>query len=303
MKVEIVAEPKEIPEPIGRVVVKEVSAALNGVRTAGAKFIVNNTLWFALNDKQKITPCVMNNAGFISGNFLDALSNINWKKEHGIDGQSIDAYKEFDQSDYELYSIPRDRFCNFFGEYLATDIGRADVDAHEHLDFLFRRLYGTYVRRSAELKSNFPSALSKFFSRETTDRKLRVGLEFETGNIASSFRALMKLSVLFVADQIDAGVFITSIDKRSASTEIWPVSNRNGSFQELKQRHYRRFVELPLWEIGFAPDGFSQEAQYLGKKSLYNPVKKGNPHTYGGITYDPYRRPDGKAVLKPRGLL
>ena len=75
-------------------------------------------------------------------------------------------------------------------------------------------------------------------------------------NIASSFRSLYKLGFLYSEFEIDAGVFITSIDKNNCATRIWPVSNRNGSFQELKQRNYKRMVVLPLWEFGFAPDGF-----------------------------------------------
>ena len=75
-------------------------------------------------------------------------------------------------------------------------------------------------------------------------------------NIASSFRSLYKLGFLYSESEIDAGVFITSIDKNNCATRIWPVSNRNGSFQELKQRNYKRMVVLPLWEFGFAPDGF-----------------------------------------------
>ena len=75
----------------------------------------------------------------------------------------------------------------------------------------------------------------------------------------------MKLSVLFGTGKIDAGVFITSLDKSKAATRIWPARNRNGSFQELQQRQYRVFAELPLWEIGFAPDGFSSTAKYLDK--------------------------------------
>jgi hypothetical protein len=185
-------------------------------------------------------------------------------------------------------------------KYLSTADGKKDIDIFHEYDVLFTRMYGAYVRRPTEVKDKFPPDLRKYFKRVEGEAKLRVGLEFETGNIASSFRALTKLSVLFGAGQIDAGVFITSIDKPNAATRIWPTSNRNGSFQELEQRQYKKSVGLPLWEIGFAPDSFSPTAKYLEKSTLYEPAPTGKSSQDNGITYDCYVRPDGKTVLKPR---
>ncbi|EJD6584743.1 hypothetical protein M0L63_RS18760, partial [Providencia rettgeri] len=72
-----------------------------------------------------------------------------------------------------------------------------------------------------------------------------------------------KLNNLFHKGHIDGGCFITSIDKKNSATRIWPVSNRNGSFQELNNRSYISQVSLLLICIGFAPDDFSQSAPFL----------------------------------------
>ena len=93
------------------------------------------------------------------------------------------------------------------------------------------------------------------FRQGTGTVPLRVGLEFETGNIASSFRSLNKLNFLFREGEIDAGVFITSADKGTTAARIWPMSNRNGSFEELERRNYRETISFPVWKFSFAPDG------------------------------------------------
>lgn len=104
---------------------------------------------------------------------------------------------------------------------------------------------------------------------------IRIDLEFETGNIASSFRALDKLETLFVTGFIEYGVFVTSIDKEHAAARIWPQSNRNGSFAELENRNYRNNRTVPLWEFGFEPDAFDPNGPYFNNSVLYRPVPTG----------------------------
>ena len=87
-------------------------------------------------------------------------------------------------------------------------------------------------------------------------------MEFETGNIASSFRAISKLNNLFDIGEIDIGVFITSEDKTS-STKIWPSSNRNGSIEELNKRKFIQSIKFPAIIVGFAPDGWDENVGFL----------------------------------------
>ena len=44
------------------------------------------------------------------------------------------------------------------------------------------------------------------------------------------------------------------------------TAHRNGSFEELDNRRFRSQIEIPLWEIGFAPDGFDRSSGYLSHK-------------------------------------
>jgi hypothetical protein len=135
-----------------------------------------------------------------------------------------------------------------------------------------------------------------------------VGVEFETGNIASSFRALTKLGNLFSAGKIDAGVFVTSNDKANCAARIWPASNRNGSFEELRRRRYKDNVALPLWEVGFAPDAFDSSAPYLGiDGSLYRPVASPTvaeeDEEIDGVRYSEWLGERGDTILRPKTLI
>ena len=142
-----------------------------------------------------------------------------------------------------------------------------------------------------------PESTHHLFVQHEVNRQFKVGVEFETGNIASSFRALRKLSDLFANGSIDAGVFVTSIDKASSATRIWPVSNRNGSFEELRRRNYESGLDLPMLCVGFAPDGFSTEVPHLGQDGELYTIKLTDQQTEDG-KYRVCITPSGSKVLK-----
>jgi hypothetical protein len=81
LKVTAVAQPSSVSAPITAQVSHAVTAALQAVRTLGNDFIVNDNLWFAENDRGRLTPCVMNSAAFISKTFLGHLEGLGWTKE------------------------------------------------------------------------------------------------------------------------------------------------------------------------------------------------------------------------------
>ena len=135
----------------------------------------------------------------------------------------------------------------------------------------------------------------------------------ETGNVkfasvlnlrqATSHRpsASDKLETLFVLGEIDYGVFVTSINKDCAATRIWPVSNRNGSFQELENRNYRNNRTVPLWEFAFEPDEFRQDVPYLGSGgTTYEPEPTGEVVTHSGTEYDVFTRNGNERILRPK---
>ena len=165
---------------------------------------------------------------------------------------------------------------------------------------LFAGLYRKYYLRGCFGLSSDLKELSYLFTEREEHLNVRIGFEFETGNIASSFRALSKLDSLYKQGAIDIGVFVTSIDKGSTATRIWPSSNRNGSFEELKNRDYKRNVEVPLIEYGFRPDRIDSTAPYLFKDgSTYYPIFTGKDVEVSGKLFSIYTS-DGVEVLLPK---
>jgi len=107
LKVTTVAKPSHISSAIDSQVLTDVTRALGDVRTSGQDFIVNDSHWYAVNDRGKITPCVMNSAHFLSKRFLGALGAIGWTTEESILEQTIDAYIEIRDSN-QAYRVKAD---------------------------------------------------------------------------------------------------------------------------------------------------------------------------------------------------
>lgn len=272
--------------PIDDVLNSNIKAAieksLSGICTLDAKFIVNDTLWFARNRKGDISPCVVNSAGFLSKTFQKNLGEIpNWKGETRIDKQNFDGFGTLPTTKTS-FKLSEQNLIPFLKEYLST-IGEPEYLISKY----FSIFYGMYVNRSLFQIDDVPENLHRYFSEEISDPVMRVGVEFETGNIGSSFRALMKLNNLFLKSHIDVGVFITSNDKSNCACRIWPTSNRNGSFVELENRNYSDSIQLPLLEYGFAPDAFNVESPYLGEDcSLFFPKKTSKMIRHKGKAYE-----------------
>lgn len=282
--------PKEILKSVKEIVYE----SLNGIQTQDGRFIVNDTMFFRKQRTGKITNCVMNSATFISKSFQENLSLIaGCHGETNIDGQKIDGFitRKFEGVGYKVKNK------NDLLKILHSYIEEKGLD-EQSVYTLFPMFYGMYVDRGMYDIRAIPESLHSYFVEKKFSTDFKIGVEFETGNVASSFRALNKLFVLFQKKEIDAGVFVTSIDKSSSATRIWPVSNRNGSFQELRQRQYMEQVSLPLVCMGFAPDGFDSNAPFLGKnRELYVPEVTDRVDEKLGYRY--YLGEDKEEILKP----
>jgi len=270
-------------------ILNDVTAALNEVRTGAEGFIVNDTPWYWINPKGKRMPSVVNAATFISEKFQLGLVALNWQKEYVAAGQRIDGFLNF-RAQVQTYRLPVDQFLDFLRDYeKATSESSGPVAS---------RIYYGYCQRSAVSIAAFPDSLRHYFLANDEGIDLRVGLEFETGNIASSFRALRKLDYLYVENAIDLGVFITAQSKKRCASRIWPASNRNGSFEELEKRNYKRELIVPLLEFGFEPDGFDRTAPYLGANgALYEMASLGRATNVAGVNL-PLFDADGREVVR-----
>lgn len=248
----------------------EITQALRSVVTDGESFVVNPTVWY-VRDGSRAKACVMNAANYISGTFQHTLKNrFQWETDKTIKGQEIDAFKVF-RLDTTGRELSQEKFFELMRHlWPATETATSQAPP-------FLEAYHQYVKRALFQLPSWGKARAELFStaKAPGNLELRVGLEFETGNIASSFRALTKLNLLFDLGEIDAGVFITSRSKQDGAARIWPPSNRNGSFEELEKRYYSRIVHFPIWELAFAPDGYSEDAQYLGRRDK-EAVRRGN---------------------------
>jgi hypothetical protein len=127
MKVTAVARPSPVSFGIDSRVTAAVNQALQAVRTSGPEFAVNDSLWFAENDRGKVTPCVMNSAKFISKKFLAELNSIGWTTEKSIVEQTIDAYVEIEDAASDAFRVSADRFHDYFSVYARTDEGASAV--------------------------------------------------------------------------------------------------------------------------------------------------------------------------------
>jgi hypothetical protein len=267
-----------IPSFIRDKIIENIKISLDGITTINNKFIINDKLFYKSQNNKRPSPCVVNSANFISNKFQFELSKIDdCYGETTINNQSFDGLMNIEYSG-KGYSIKdKNKIIEVIHQYIKNENLPSKC-----VYTLFPLFYGMYVERGyynllPEL--NFARDL---FKEEDVNQVFKVGVEFETGNIASSFRAINKLNTLFHEKEIDCGCFITSNDKKNGATRIWPVSNRNGSFEELINRNYVDQISLPLVAIGFTPDDFCQEAPFLGfGGNLYTPEDTGRLNNTG----------------------
>jgi hypothetical protein len=246
-----------IPSNINDDIISIVSATLSGIKTIDDEFIVNDTLCFKRQTNGKITPCVTNSATFISSKFQSLLAeNKGCKGETNLNGQAIDGLIERKYTDIGYKIEDKNNLLKVIFAYIQENKLKESM-----VHTLFPKFYGMFVERGCFNIDLLPQAIHSLFYQTKISFNFRVGVEFESGNVASSFRAINKLGILFQQGFIDAGVFVTS----AARPRIWPTSNRNGSFPELRNRDYENQISLPLICLGFSPDRYVQDAPYLSR--------------------------------------
>lgn len=261
MRLTVRASPPALADAAVELKLKDdISAALRSIKTDGDDFVVNPTVWYRPG-KSAATPRVANEAGFLSKTFQNSLlyPASPWSIETTIENQTIDAYAEF-QCIVPGATIDLQSLCDWVPQGHCTAL---EIPAR------FGKFYGTHVRRSLYSADGLPEELRARAIVAPNPSVLRVGVEFETGNIASSFRALLKLNLLFRLEAIDLGVFVTSNSRNGAATVIWPASNRNGSFDELEQRRWAEVIDVPILGIGFEPDKLDVSAPILRHTGMH----------------------------------
>lgn len=281
-----------LPSQISEKIKNNVLHSLSEIKTIEDKFIINDSLFMRKQSNNRITPCVMNSASFISGKFQYNLSLLpNCLGENSVNQQRIDGLIMVEYNGLAYRIKDKTKILEVAFKYIESKKLPDNV-----IYTLFPMFYGMYVDR---LCFSIPALddIENFFDIEEVNYHYKIGVEFETGNVASSFRAINKLNNLFHEGHIDGGCFITSIDKKNSATRIWPVSNRNGSFQELRNRSYISQISLPLICIGFAPDSFSQTAPFLAANGELYELENINQRDIV-TNFEIFRRNDGLDFLK-----
>lgn len=273
--------------------------SLNNITTINDEFIINDTDWYAKKRKGGISPCVVNEAGFISKKFQSNLASIqNWSGETKVDGQNIDGFGKliYEHHTYISYKLKEDKFLEFLKKYLYIN------NFPEYLiSKYFAIFYAMYEKREIFTLDCIPEVLHEYFIPYATknDKCIRIGVEFETGNTSSAYRAFFKLNSLFAKNIIDVGIFITSKNKKDCAARIWPQSNRNGSFEELQKRNYRDNILLPMLEFEFEPDSFSKNAPYLKENgTLYIPYDTKTTEEYNNEKYQVFIGSNNDKIMK-----
>lgn len=290
MKVEVESYNESIHDDIRLKLVSDVVNALSRVQTQQGKFIVNDTLWYWVNPAGKIRPSVVNSAKYISKTVQLELEKMGWEKEPELAGQNFDAMLTFERVT-DLFSVRENDFLPVLNELRQRGFKGYGEKASA--------IYRDYVLGSSAFLPSELAPFSELFDVKTQSHQFRVGLEFETGNIASSFRAIDKLQGLFDRREIDLGVFVTSKNKNLGAARIWPVSNRNGSFQELNQRRYDERRSYPHIDISFLPDDFREDAKYFDENGLYEMQLTGETKVINGVEYTVAQNSKNEEKLRP----
>ncbi|GCF90753.1 hypothetical protein [Shewanella sp. M-Br] len=291
MKVTVEKTGDFIPDIVKNDIELIITSTLNEIKTTDSEFVINDTLCFKVQTNKKITACVTNSATYISNKFQSELAKIpGCEGETKINDQSFDGLikRTYTNSGYTIKD--KRNLLSVIYEYIHDNKLEESM-----IHTLFPMFYGMYVERDCYDICSLPESSHCLFSlSKKIKSEFKIGVEFETGNVASSFRAINKLGTLFQQGYIDAGVFITSSNR----PRIWPTSNRNGSFPELMNRNYEKQISLPLICMGFAPDRYDRSAPYLSRTGeLYDLISlEKQDHT--GL-YNIYLGDNGEEILIP----
>ena len=193
MQVFIESNDSFLPNNISSSIIDIIRDCLESITTINNRFIINDSLFYREQRPNKFTPCVVNSATYISSKFqahLNSLSNA--QGETTIQGQSIDGFIKIPYSGKGHVIKDKNRILEVLHGYI-EDKGLPSSSVNT----LFPMFYGMFVERSNFGIKSIPTRFIELFQSKTIEMNYRIGVEFETGNIASSFRALNKLFVLY----------------------------------------------------------------------------------------------------------
>lgn len=124
---------------------------------------------------------------------------------------------------------------------------------------LLEETYGWFREKPLDSFSEKGGPIDVYKEFQNNKALLRVGLEFETGNISSAHRSMNKLAIGIANDDIDFAVLIMPVSALS-----YYLTDRVSNYEEL-QPYYSLVNDYPFVFLGFDAESYSDTYPVLQK--------------------------------------
>lgn len=124
---------------------------------------------------------------------------------------------------------------------------------------LLEETYGWFREKPLDSFSEKGGPIDVYKEFQNNKALLRVGLEFETGNISSAHRSMNKLAIGIANDNIDFAVLIMPVSALS-----YYLTDRVSNYEEL-QPYYSLVNDYPFVFLGFDAESYSDTYPVLQK--------------------------------------
>ena len=172
---------------------------------------------------------------------------------------AMQAYKEIGDSIKSIVTRGRDHFIINNSEKNCNGVVPIKEPCYVKLEdsyLWYREKPLTYLQE--EMKKGGPIDVYKEFSMGGQS-PFRVGLEFETGNIASAHRAMNKLKIGLLVDELDLAILIMPVKEL-----CFFLTDRVSNYEELEP-YFKLLDDRPFIVFGFDAEHYSPNVPLLPK--------------------------------------
>lgn len=124
---------------------------------------------------------------------------------------------------------------------------------------MLEEVYGWYRERPLDVLSEKGGPIDVYKVFQDERNEVRVGIEFETGNISSAHRSMNKLHLGVSSSELDLAVLLMPMHRLS-----YYLTDRVSNYEELKP-YFLLIKDIPFIMIGFDVESYSSTAVFLPK--------------------------------------
>lgn len=124
---------------------------------------------------------------------------------------------------------------------------------------MLEEVYGWYRERPLDVLSEKGGPIDVYKVFQDERNEVRVGIEFETGNISSAHRSMNKLHLGVSSSELDLAVLLMPMHRLS-----YYLTDRVSNYEELKP-YFPLIKDIPFIMIGFDVESYSSTAVFLPK--------------------------------------